>query len=188
MAHYAVVGASGHTVGGNSNQGKAYVFVRNGTTWTQQAMLVSSDGAASDNFGHSVSIHSDFILVGATHCDYGGHTDKGKAYIFERIGTTWPQDAILTPPDGIAGDWFGSDVSISGTSALVGAPNHDTNGQANRGKAYVYVWNGTAWPHQASLIADDGAQTDFFGDAVAISGDYAVIGASAYHDPQGIHG
>ncbi len=176
---YAVVGASGY-----NGQGKVYVFVRNGTTWSQQAMLTASDAAAGDNFGNCVSIHSDFILAGATHCDYGGHTDKGKAYIFERTGTAWPQTAILTPPDGATGDWFGSAVSLSGAYALVGAPNHDTNGHANRGKAYVYVWEGTSWSHQASLIADDGTQLDFYGDAVSISGDYAVIGA-AEHDSHG---
>ena len=85
----AIVGANRKNVGVNSNQGSAYIFVRNGTTWTQQAELNASDGGADDQFGFGVTVFGDTALVGAYADDVAANTDQGSVYVYTRSGTTW---------------------------------------------------------------------------------------------------
>ena len=158
-----------------SSAGSAYVFVRSGTTWTEQAKLLPGDGAASDDFGTSVSIDGDITVVGAIqHDDSGGNS--GSAYVFVRSGATWSEEAKLLASDGAAGDFFGQSVSVSGSTAAVGALQYDDAGTSS-GSAYVFVRSGTTWSEQAKLTASDAAAGDFFGGSVAISGDTFVVGA-----------
>jgi hypothetical protein len=166
--NFALVGEPFKTVGGNALQGAAYVFVRNGTTWTQQAELTAGDGAGSDQFGWSVALNGSIALVGAF-----SKFPAGAAYVFVRSGATWIQLAKLTASDGAQGDAFGYSVALSGTTVLIGADgkNNDT------GAAYVFVRSGAAWTQQAELIAGDGAQGDFLGSAVALSGNTTLVGA-----------
>ncbi len=88
---YAIVGASGEDPSGTADAGSAYIFKRNGTTWPQQQKINASDKQAYDWFGTSVSISSDYAIVGAYREDPSGTTNAGSAYIFKRSGTTWPQ-------------------------------------------------------------------------------------------------
>ena len=104
--------------------------------------ITASDGAASDNFGYSVSISSDYAIVGAWQDDNNG-TYSGSAYLFKRTDTTWAQEAKLLPSDAVTGDFFGFSVAISGDYAVVGAPFDDDNG-TNSGSAYVYKRTGTS--------------------------------------------
>ena len=119
-----------------SNSGSAYVFIRSGTTWTQQAKLTASDGVADDQFGFSVSVSGDTVVVAAPLDDDNG-TNSGSAYLFTRSGTTWTQQSKLTASDGAAGDFFGISVSMSGDTVVVGAREDDDKG-ANSGSAYVF--------------------------------------------------
>jgi hypothetical protein len=176
----ALVGAANDDIGANANQGSAYIFVRSGTTWTQQAKLIASDGAADDYFGCSVAMSGDTALVGARNGDAGA-IDQGAAYIFVRSGTTWVQQAKLTASDGAASDVFGWSVALSGDTALVGANWDDVGANADQGSAYVFTRSGTTWTQQQQLIASDGAEGDNFGVSVALSGDTALVGA-AYDD------
>ena len=153
----------------NSNTGAAYVFVRSGTAWSQQAKLTASDPAANDFFGFSVATTGSTAVVGAWRKD----NQTGAAYVFVRSGTAWSQRAKLTASDGAAGDNFGFSVAISGSTVVVGAsgPNDLT------GAAYVFVRSETAWTQRAKLTASDGAAFDQFGFSVAISGSTVVVGA-----------
>ena len=153
----------------NSNAGAAYVFVRSGTAWSQQAELTAADGAANDYFGTSVAIARSTVVVGAP----SKNSSTGAAYVFVRSGTVWSQQAELTAADGASGDSFGTSVAISGTTAMVGAPNKDSS----TGAAYVFARSGTAWPQQAKLTAADATAGDQFGYSVGISGPTAVVGA-----------
>ena len=180
---YALVGAPFDDFGSNANQGSAYVFVRSGTTWAQQAMLTADDGDANDNFGWSVSISGDYAIVGAPRDGIGSNTYQGSAYIFIRSGTTWTQQAKLTASDGAQYDSFGFSVSISGDYAIVGTPNDGIGSNPGQGSAYIFVRSGITWTQQAKLTASDGAQFVSFGHSVSISGDYAIAGA--YGDPVG---
>ncbi|MCA9921464.1 MAG: hypothetical protein KC421_03780, partial [Anaerolineales bacterium] len=96
--------------GGKS--GSAYVFIRNGTVWSQQAKLVASDGGAFDWFGESVAIFNDTILVGAANYDDFGLANIGAVYVFARNGTIWNEQAILTATDAAQGDYFGDAVAL----------------------------------------------------------------------------
>ncbi len=173
----AVVGAYADTVGSNVNQGSAYVFVRSGTSWTQQQKLTAVDGASGDIFGRSVAIAGDTIAVGSSSSDNMTNFDQGAAYVYFRTGTTWSQQAKLLSTDGASGDYFGDSVSISGETVIVGATEDSTGTSLQHGSAYAFTRTGTAWTQQAKLAAADGTVFDYFGFAVAIAGDTVVIGS-----------
>jgi hypothetical protein len=173
----ALVGAWLDDVGRNSNQGSAFVFTRSGTTWTQQAQLTASDGAADDVFGFSVALSGDTALVGARGDDLGTNAGQGSAYVFTRSGSIWIQQAQLTATGGAAGDNFGVSVAISGDTALVGAHWDDVGANTDQGSVYVFGRSGTTWTQQAQLTATGGAAGDNFGWSVALSGDMALVGA-----------
>ena len=122
-----IVGASLDDVGANADQGSAYIFVRTGTNWTQQAQLNGAGGGAGDSFGYSVGIDGDTAIIGAAFDDFGVNADQGSAYIFERSGTTWTQKQQLIDSSGAAGDKFGGSVAVSGDKVIVGAPFSDTS-------------------------------------------------------------
>ncbi|MBN1811580.1 MAG: PKD domain-containing protein, partial [Anaerolineae bacterium] len=166
----AVLGAPYDDDGG-TNAGSAYVFVREGPTWVQQAKLLADDGYRYDYFGFSVAVGGDTIVVGAYGDDDQG-SDSGSAYVFERQEDAWVQQAKLTAGDGGSDDRFGMSVVIHGDTILVGAAGAD-----GTGAAYVFLREGTAWTRQAKLTASDGAVGDEFGGAVAIDGSTIVIGA-----------
>ncbi|MFC1971660.1 PKD domain-containing protein, partial [Chloroflexota bacterium] len=116
-----------------ADSGSVYVFVRSGSSWTQQAKLTASDNAAGDQFGQSVAVSGDSAVVGAFYDDDNG-ADSGSVYVFVRSGSSWTQQAKLTASDGAAEYRFGRSVAISGDTAVVGAFFHDETGSA-----YVYT-------------------------------------------------
>jgi hypothetical protein len=182
-----------------SASGAAYVFVRNGTTWSQQAYLKASNSNVIDQFGVSVGVSGNTAVIGAyaeaskTTGVNGDQTDNsaafaGAAYVFVRNGTTWSQQAYLKASNTDAGDYFGTSVAISGDTVAVGAPfeasNADSvngdqadNSASQAGAGYVFVRSGTVWSQQAYLKASNSDAGDFFGFSAALSGDTAVLGA-----------
>jgi hypothetical protein len=176
-----VVGAYVHTVGSNRDQGAVYVFAQSGTTWSQQAELTSSDGAADDEFGSSVAADGSTVVVGAPYHTVGSSQDQGAAYVFAQSGTTWSQQAELTASDGAGGDYFSwSGVALDGSTAVVGAPFHTVGSNGWQGAAYVFAESGGTWSQQAELTASDGAANDLFGFSVAADGGTALVGAVRY--------
>jgi len=170
---YAIIGAVRE-----DDKGSAYIFMRDGSNWSQQAKLVAADRAVDDKFGVSVSISGDYAIVGAHFEDEdasGNNTQSnaGSAYIFMRDGINWSQGAKLVASDRARIDYFGHSVSISGDYAIVGASN-TTRGA---GSAYIFKRDGTNWSQQAKLVASDRAENDWFGISISISGDYAIVGA-----------
>ncbi|UZR30870.1 FG-GAP repeat protein [Methylococcus mesophilus] len=164
-----------------SSAGSAYIFTRSGSAWTEQAKLVASDAAASDYFGWSVSISDDTAVVGA-YGDDSPATDAGSAYVFTRSGSAWTQQAKLVAGDPAADDRFGYSVSVSGDTAVVGA-YWDDSPLFNAGSAYVFTRSGATWTQQAKLVASDPAESDWFGSSVSISGNTAVVGAYSDDSP-----
>jgi hypothetical protein len=151
--------------------GAAYVFVPTPSGWIQQAKLMASDARDYDEFGSSVAIDGDTIIVGAPERLSGG----GVAFVFVRSGTTWTQQAELTPSDRSHFDTFGASVAIDGDTALIGDQHADAPGQDDAGAAYVFVRSGTTWTEQAKLTASDALTDDHFGYSVSLSGDTALI-------------
>jgi Phosphoesterase family/FG-GAP repeat len=162
----AVVGAEGT----NFSTGAAYVFVRSGSTWSQQATLTAVGGASQDEFGGTVAISGSTVVVGA----FGANSDAGAAYVFTRSGTTWSQQAELTPTGGVPDGAFGGSVAISGPTVVVGAPGYDGTGT---GAAYVFTGSGATWSQQATLADPGNTDGDYFANSVAISGSTVVVGA-----------
>jgi len=159
------------------DQGATYIFTRSGTTWTQQARLVASDAQTSDNFGYSVAISGNTVVVGARYEDPGAISDAGAAYIFTRSGTTWTQQAKLVASDAQASDNFGWSVAIDGDTVVVGAYLEDPSAISDAGSAYIFTRSGTTWTQQQKIQASDAQATDWFGHSVAIDGDVVVVGA-----------
>ncbi len=180
------------------NAGAAYVFVRSGVTWTQEAYLKPHQVNANDNFGNSVAVDGDTVVVGSRFEDSSttgidstpneSAISAGAAYVFARSGTTWTQQAYLKAHQVTAGDNFGTSVAVSGDTVVVGAYFEDSsttgiNSTPNEtatsaGAAYVFVRSGTAWSQQAYLKAGNAGQEDRFGASVAVSGDTVVVGAN----------
>jgi len=183
-----VVGAPFDDIGTALNRGSANVFVKPGTGWanmTQTAKLTASDGAGGDQFGDSVSISGDTVVVGAWEDDIGTNGGQGSAYVFVKPGTGWAdmsETAKLTASDGLALDRFGSSVAISGDTVVAGADSDDTDFFA-QGSAYLFAKPAEGWTsllplfETAKLTASDGGQSDQFGKSVSISGNNIVIGA-----------
>ncbi len=173
----AVVGALRDDDAG-ADTGSAYVFVRSGTTWTQQQKLIASDAAAGDNLGWAVAISGDTFVVGAWFPN-DAFPQNGSAYVFVRSGTTWAEQQKLTASDAVldpVGDRFGTLLAISGDTVVVGA-HGDSDAGLGSGSAYVFVRSGTTWTERQKLTASDAGARDFFGYAVAIDGDTVVAGA-----------
>lgn len=168
---------------GQASAGAAYVFVRSGTSWAQQAYLKGSNTDVLDSFGHSVSIDGNTIAVGA----YLEESFSGAAYVFTRTGSTWTQQARVRASNADADDRFGTAVAVAGDTLLVGAPREDSrasdptdNSGSNAGAVYIYDRIGNAWTQQTILKAFPAYNDsdDFFGSSVAISGDTIVVGAT----------
>ncbi|NQW16907.1 MAG: alpha/beta fold hydrolase [Chloroflexi bacterium] len=175
------VGAKWTTVGGNSTQGSVYVFAGNGASWTQQAKIVASDGAANDEFGSAIAISGETIVVGVPNDAVGTNAYQGSAYVFLRSEGVWSQQAHLIAADGEEFDEFGNSVSLDGDTIVVGDPRDDIGSNVNQGSAYVFARSGTDWSQQAHLTATDGEALDGFATSVSVSGDMAVVGFQSDH-------
>lgn len=175
----AIVGACHDNVGPNALQGSAYVFVRNGTQWSQQAKLIASDGEPLDLFGCAVSISNDSALVSAC-IDPRRRYGLGAAYIFRRNGISWTKQARVAASDGVRLDGFGTSVSLSYDTAIIGAPNGNGS-SGGQGSAYIFFRAGDSWTEQTKLTAPDGHAGDGFGQAVSVSNDTALVGAPSHN-------
>ncbi|MDZ4289065.1 MAG: choice-of-anchor D domain-containing protein, partial [Prosthecobacter sp.] len=176
-----LVGAMGDdATAAGEERGCAYVFLRVGKVWGQQAKLVPDDVANMDYVGHSVSLFGNVALVGSDGADLPGQANAGAAYVFERSGASWTQQTKLTASGGAASDGFGIYVALNDGLALIGAPGDDTGAGMDAGSAYLFAENSSGlWTQQAQLTAGiDGAAGDFFGGAVALSPTIALVGAS----------
>ncbi|HJX93926.1 MAG TPA: Calx-beta domain-containing protein [Pyrinomonadaceae bacterium] len=167
------VGISGNTAVVASNDG-VYVYVRSGTTWSQQALLIPSDGLSGFGFPKRIAIDGDTVVLGCSQATING-IKQGAAYVFVRNGTTWTEQQRLTSGDALANDNFGWSVGISVNSIIVTAPTHQVGANVEQGAAYVFVRSGTVWSEQARILAEDGDLRNNFGLATSIDGDTAVV-------------
>ena len=152
---------------------------------THQAKLLAPDGAYQDQFGWSVAIYGDTIVVGAYDFDYGKR--RGSANVFVRSGEVWTHLVKLLAPDGIAHYHFGESVAIYGDAIVVGSHLKNDDGEVI-GSAHVFVRSGEEWTHLDKLLVPSGAAGDAFGESVAIYEDAIVVGASYDDDNGGVSG
>ncbi|NNE25474.1 MAG: hypothetical protein HKN09_01405 [Saprospiraceae bacterium] len=152
--------------------GTSYVFDLVGTTW--QATELNPSGPAG-SFGSAVDIKTDTLLIGAS--------SGNRAYLYNWDGTSWLETEIYAS-DGVGGDRFGSDVSITNGRFIVGAERNDNSNGSNAGALYVYDWDGTIW-NETKLITSDGATNHFLGRSVSVSGDSIVAGVPSINAYKG---
>jgi hypothetical protein len=191
------VGAPGESSSSASNQannsavsaGAVYMFVRTGTTWSQQAYVKASSIAAGDNFGTSVALSGDTLAVGAPGDPFDLVAQTGAAYVFRRSGTQWTQQAALRASNFNDGDLFGKSVALSGDTLAIGAPGEDSaatgiggnqndNSATDAGAAYVFQRTGQTWAQQAYLKASNTLAGASFGSSISASGDTIAVGAN----------
>jgi hypothetical protein len=179
-----VVGALSTTVGGNYQQGAAYVYVKPANGWanmTETAKLTASDGAATDELGTSVAINGSTVIAGAPLAKIGSHQFQGAAYVFVKPANGWTtmtQTAKLTASDGRYKSELGASVSISGNTVVAGAPYQPLGTTELQGAAYIYTKPTTGWANKtqnARLTASDGSGA--LATSVSISGPTAAAGA-----------
>jgi len=180
--NFAVVGARSEDEDENGNNflsgaGSVYIYERVSGTWTQIQKIVPTDRASSDNFGQSVAISGDYIIVGANQEDHDASglnqlSNAGSVYIFKNINGTWTQVQKIVANDRAISDQFGYSVAIENNYLVVGAYQ-----KSSQGAAYIFELSNGSWSQVSKLESSDLAANDVFGISVAISGNYAVVGA-----------
>jgi len=191
--------------------GAAYVFVRSGGTWSQEAYVKAFNTDIGDNFGWSVALSGDTLAVGAPLEDSNAQgidgdqydnsaKDAGAVYVFSRDNSAWSQQAYLKASNSDPGDNFGWSVAVSGDVLAVGAPLEDSNstliniGQSDNsaqyaGAAYVFVRSGGIWTQQEYVKASNADPYDWFGYSVALDRGTVAVGAvQEDSDATGVNG
>lgn len=205
-------GASG--INGNQQSttapksGAVYVFVRRGSTWTQEAYVKASNTGAGDWFGMSVALSADgnTLAVGAFHESSGAvgingdqfndaESHSGAVYVFSRIGGAWAQTAYVKSSNSRKDAVFGYKVALSeeGNTLAVGGYNEGggartVNGdpfdqtRPGSGAVHIFVRTNGVWTQQAYLKASNADSGDHFGESVALSRDGNTVAVGAWNE------
>ncbi len=178
--NYAIVGAYHDNVGANTEQGSACIFQFNGSSWVLMQKLTDATGAATANFGNSVSISGNFAIVGAYHEPISPYFNLGSASIYQYNGISWALNQKLYNPIGTfpSSVYFGTSVSVSGNNMAIGT---FVDFSVSGGTISIYQYNGSSWVFTQTLT--DNEPNNYFGISVSVSGNYIIAGA--YHDDVG---
>jgi hypothetical protein len=167
----SVIGAAQAEVGTNTNQGAVYIFSydANTKTWSQVQKLTAADGVDNDNFGASVALRDNYLIIGAP----GVSSNKGAVYVYRKISGVWTQDAKILASDGLAGDRFGITVDFRINSGVpttpvvaIGASGYDKpvggggSTLADFGSSYVYSRGSSNWTLQQKIVESSGSEDD----------------------------
>lgn len=172
----ALVGAPFANIGGNVDQGAAYLFTESGGSWTQAKKLTASEGQTDDHFGYAAAVAPTTALIGAPVATYPSPR-PGAVYAFSDTKTGWNEVQQLRPSDSWNYDCFGLALALDGSTALIGSRGETVGCSADAGAAYIFQWDGTSWQQVQRLTASDGEVDDCFGQAVALENGEALIGA-----------
>ncbi len=199
-------GATASFDNSESGSGAVFVYKRSGVNWVQEAYIKAVNGNASNQFGYSVILSGDTLAVSAPHegsiqttitngVSAGANISSkiGAVYVYKRSGVNWEQEAHIKAANGENGDYFGSSLSLSGDTLVVGtieeASNETTitngasasgnNDYASSGATYVYKRSGVNWAQEAYIKAvNNNSNSDLFGYSVSLSGDTLAVGAT----------
>jgi hypothetical protein len=166
--------------------GAVYVYKYDpiNSLWVQHQKLVSSDIELGDEFGSSVSVNGDRLLIGAK----GDQSHVGAAYVFKRTESDWIEEAKLLPLNYVGDEpYFGQSVSLDGDKAIIGAPLDDDHG-LQTGSAFIFHFDGSNWIQQQKIFSSDILPSDYFGTSVSISGEYIMVGAIGNMTQPNSHG
>jgi len=161
----------------SGKHGVAYVYQRLGDTWLPQAELTNSNSSANDKFASAISISQNYIAIGSP--GFSAST-AGAVHIFKSTSSGWVEDMVISPVSSFKSANFGSSLMLSGEYLIIGDDDH---GRAHEGSGYIYRRENDIWNLQASLKGGDITKSANFATSVAISKDYAVIGAKSESNP-----
>jgi hypothetical protein len=173
----ALIGAAGDDTAGSVDSGSAYVFTRHLGAWNQTAKLTTSDAGSADNFGFALALQADTAVIGA-FLDGSAGPETGTVYVFNRSGSQWLQQAALRSADANEGDWLGWSVAISNNTILAGAMRDDTPAGDFAGSVRAFTFAGGAWSELGQLDAGNDVRESYFGQAIALSADTALVAAA----------
>jgi hypothetical protein len=159
----STVSAPDPHLGIGGNFGRAFIFTNSGSTWDLQATLDLGVDGEPNQFGSSVAISGDTLVVGNPRDGRGGN-GSGAAYVYFRSGNVWSQQSKLEASDAAAGDFFGEHVDVSGEIVTV---------SSRLGYAYVFTRDGAIWKERSKLAASD--STSRFGRSVVVSDGTAIV-------------
>ena len=155
--------------------GSVTVFAREGDQWHRETHLAAPAPTARAAFGYDVALSGTRLVVGARATDLPGATDAGVAHVYERGDGGWAHRGRLVPEAVAAYDYAGGSVAADGGTALLGSFLADT-AATDAGSAAVFERT-TEWGQRTALTAPDAGPGDRFGNAVALAGDRALVGA-----------
>ena len=188
---------------GSSNSGAVYIYRHSFGTWAQEAYIKAANNETLDEFGTSVSLSGNYLAVGApeesenldlivngsTAPNGNGLASSGAVYLYERTGATWAPVAYLKVPSPDSGDRLGSEISLSGNTLAVSAPEEDENytlilnstaifnenGLTDSGAVYVFRNSGT-WDFESYIKPFNVESVNQFGSSLSLDGDTLVVG------------
>ena len=161
----------------NGKHGVAYIYQRQGDTWLQQAELIHPNSSANDKFASTLSISENYIAIGSP--GFSANT-AGAVHIFKSTASGWVEDIVITPVSSFKSANFGASLMLSGEYLIIGDDDH---GRAHEGTGYIYRREDDIWSLQASLKGGNITKSANFATSVAISKNYAVIGAMSENNP-----
>ncbi|KPA16043.1 PKD domain-containing protein [Candidatus Magnetomorum sp. HK-1] len=174
LGDYAIGGANGDDDNGG-NAGAVYIIKYNGQSWVKEQKILPEDGNLNDYFGCSAAISGSFAILGSYGNDDIG-SKSGSAYIYQLSQKGWQKYQKLIPDDGAANDYFSYAIDIDGDFAIIGAYGDDDKGSMS-GSAYIFKKENKRWIQQQKIIDERGERNDHFGYSVAISENFAIVGA-----------
>lgn len=163
--------------------GSAYVFELQGATWVEVAKVYALDNEVSGLFGYAVAIDGERLVIGAPFQDNGttSNSNRGAAYVFERVGANWLQTQKLVANDSVNGDAFGLSIAVSGDVILVGTENHE-HSPGLKGAVYVFTRQGGTFVQTQELSTQDNENGDALAGHIAIEGNLAAVSAAGDDD------
>lgn len=158
--------------------GSAYVYHFDESDWIFHSKLVPDDGAPFDRFGYSVDIYDDVIVIGSVYDDDMGE-DSGSVYVYRLVNNQWNLESKLLSDSQEEGDFFGVTISIDSNLVAVGSVYDDVMG-LNSGSVSLFSYNNGIWSEIEKIVAFDGMDYDFFGNALDLNNGKLVVGS--FHD------
>ncbi|MEM7296871.1 MAG: hypothetical protein AAF391_01230, partial [Bacteroidota bacterium] len=177
----AIVGVRGHIDQG-VNEGAAYVFELQGNEWIQTAKLLRDDGDLGGEFGENILLRGDRAVVSNMTDDDNG-SSAGAVYVFDLIDGSWVQAPKVIPNDGGFAKRFGSSVFLADDKMYVGSRGGDNEFGISTGTVYIFDLVDGSWVESPERInANDGVESDLFGESIALDEDRILVGATQVAD------
>lgn len=186
-----LVGARSMSNESDAQSGTAFLYVYRGRKlgWVLETEVMPADGRDDDEFGRSVALGPQRLFVGAryAHNDADPTVSTGAVYVYRKFRGSWTQETKLLDPNGTAGDQFGRAISFDQKryKYLVVGSRKASDGKGDQGKVTIFRTEGRGWSLHQQIEAFDGADTDYFGQSVALSEDLLVVGARDSKDDEG---